>query len=89
MGNLFRQWQTFFGEVTGYDEGSTPLRNRPALRRFAREMGLDERAVDPPRLFFTVHTYFALLIKLIAYRALACFVPGFGATVRVAVSASR
>ena len=75
---LFEQWQTFFGEVTGYEEGSTPLRNRPELRQFARGMGLDVRTVDPPRLFFTVHTYFALLIKLIAYYALSRFVSGFG-----------
>lgn len=75
---LFEQWQTFFGEVTGYEEGSHPLRNRPELRAFARGMGLDVRTVDPPRLFFTVHTYFALLIKLIAYYALSRFVSGFG-----------
>lgn len=75
---LFEQWQTFFGEVTGYEEGSSPLRNRPELRQFARGMGLDVRSVDPPRLFFTVHTYFALLIKLIAYYALSRFVSGFG-----------
>ncbi|MCK6456324.1 MAG: N-6 DNA methylase [Phycisphaerae bacterium] len=75
---LFEQWQTFFGEVTGYEEGSHPLRNRPELRQFARGMGLDVRNVDPPRLFFTVHTYFALLIKLIAYYALSRFVSGFG-----------
>lgn len=75
---LFEQWQTFFGEVTGYEEGSHPLRNRPELRQFARGMGLDVRSVDPPRLFFTVHTYFALLIKLIAYYALSRFVSGFG-----------
>jgi len=78
VGKLFEQWQTFFGEVTGYDEDSRPLRNRPELRRFARGMGLDVRTVDPPRLFFTVHTYFALLIKLIAYYALSRFVSGFG-----------
>ncbi|GJQ27290.1 MAG: SAM-dependent methyltransferase [Phycisphaerae bacterium] len=75
---LFEQWQTFFGEVTGYEEGATPLRNRPELRQFARGMGLDVQNVDPPRLFFTVHTYFALLIKLIAYYALSRFVSGFG-----------
>ncbi|MGQ9823285.1 MAG: N-6 DNA methylase, partial [Thermogutta sp.] len=75
---LFEQWKTFFGEVTGYEEGSSPLRNRPELRQFARGMGLDVRTVDPPRLFFTVHTYFALLIKLIAYYALSRFVSGFG-----------
>ncbi|HIC90080.1 MAG TPA: SAM-dependent DNA methyltransferase [Anaerolineae bacterium] len=77
---LFEQWQTFFGEVTGYEEGSRPLRNKPELRAFARGLGIDPRgAVDPPRLFFTVHTYYALLIKLIAFYALSRFVSGFGA----------
>ncbi|RMH30837.1 MAG: SAM-dependent DNA methyltransferase [Nitrospirae bacterium] len=75
---LFEQWRTFFGEVTGYEEHSSPLRNRPELGQFARGMGLDVRNVDPTRLFFTVHTYFALLIKLIAYYALSRFVSGFG-----------
>lgn len=75
---LFEQWRTFFGQVTGYDEGTHPLRNRPELRAFARGMGIDPAAVDPPRLFFTVHTYFALLIKLIAYYSLSRFVSGFG-----------
>lgn len=75
---LFEQWQTFFGEVTGYEKSSKPLRNRPELRQFARGMGLDVSTVDLPRLFFTVHTYFALLIKLIAYYALSRFVSGFG-----------
>ncbi len=75
---LFEQWKTFFGQVTGYDEQSHPLRNRPELREFARGMGINPRDVDPPRLFFTVHTYFALLIKLIAYYSLSRFVSGFG-----------
>ncbi len=75
---LFEQWRTFFGEVTGYEEGSHPLRNRPELRQFAKGMGVDTRTVDPSRLFFTVHTYFALLIKLIAYYALSRFISGFG-----------
>lgn len=75
---LFEQWQTFFGEITGYQEGSRPLHNYPELRRFARGMGLEVRTVDPPRLFFTVHTYFALIIKLIAYLALSRFASGFG-----------
>ncbi|GIW90159.1 MAG: SAM-dependent methyltransferase [Pirellulaceae bacterium] len=75
---IFEQWRTFFGEVTGYEEASRALRNRPELRQFARGMGLDVSNVDPPRLFFTVHTYFALLVKLIAYYALSRFVSGFG-----------
>jgi len=78
VGKLFEQWKTFFGAVTGFEEGSRPLRSRPELRQFARGMGLDVRTVNPPLLFFTVHTYFALLIKLIAYYALSRFVSEFG-----------
>lgn len=75
---LFEQWKAFFGAVTGFEENSKPLRNRPELRQFASGMGLDVQTVKPPRLFFTVHTYFALLIKLIAYYALSRFASGFG-----------
>ena len=75
---LFEQWQTFFGGVTGFEEGSSPLSNRPDLRKFASGMGLDIKTVDPQRLFFTVHTYFALLIKLIAYYTISRFVSSFG-----------
>jgi SAM-dependent methyltransferase len=78
VGKLFEQWKIFFGEVTGHGEGGGALHNKPELRRFARGMGLDARSVNPARLFFTVHTYFAILIKLIAFYALSRFVSGFG-----------
>ncbi len=78
VGKLFEQWKLFFGEVTGHEQGGSALRNKPELRNFARGMGLDARTVDPARLFFTVHTYFAVLIKLIAFYALSRFVSGFG-----------
>lgn len=75
---LFEQWSTFFGQVTGYEDGSHPLNNKPELKSFARGMGITPRTVDLRRLFFAVHTYFALLIKLIAYYVLSRFVSGFG-----------
>jgi len=75
---LFEQWASFFGQVTGYAEEAHPLRNKPEMRRFARGMGIRPDEVDPPRLFFVVHTYFALLIKFIAYYALSRFASGFG-----------
>ncbi len=64
---LFEQWQTFFGEVTGYGESAARLRANPEFKRFAKGMGLQAEKVDPPCLFFAVHTYFALLIKFIAW----------------------
>lgn len=75
---LFDQWATFFGEVSGYQEGSARLKDKPELKRFARGMGLDPAKVNPPRLFFAVHTYFALLIKFIAWLALSRLVSPFG-----------
>lgn len=75
---LFRQWSTFFGEVSGYEEGSARLRDKPELRIFARGMGIDPGRADPLRLFFSVHTYFALLIKFIAWLALSRFMFPFG-----------
>jgi len=64
--NLFRQWQMFFSQVSGYDEASARLRDKKELRQFARGMGLRPETTDPPRLFFTIHTYFSFLVKAIA-----------------------
>ncbi len=78
VGKIFEQWQTFFGQVTGYEEGSARLRDKKELQTFARGMGLDPKDTDPPKLFFSVHTYFAILIKFIAWLALSRFVSTFG-----------
>ncbi|HUW11839.1 MAG TPA: N-6 DNA methylase [Anaerolineae bacterium] len=78
VGKIFEQWQTFFGEVTGYEEGSARLRDKKELQAFAKGMGLDPKKTDPPKLFFAIHTYFAILIKFIAWLALSRFVSAFG-----------
>lgn len=78
VAKLFKQWQTFYGEVTGYGEGSTQIKHKKELQDFARGMGIDPKNMNAPLLFFTVHTYFGLLVKLIAYLALSRFVSGFG-----------
>ncbi|PIU52792.1 MAG: hypothetical protein COS90_09585, partial [Deltaproteobacteria bacterium CG07_land_8_20_14_0_80_60_11] len=78
VNTLFKQWTTFFGEVTGYEEGSARLRDKPELKKFAQQMGIEPGTADPPRLFFAVHTYYALLIKFIAWLALSRFVSPFG-----------
>jgi len=66
VGKLFQQWQLFFSEVSGYEEASDRLRDKKELRAFARGMGLKSETVDPPRLFFVIHTYFSFLVKAIA-----------------------
>jgi type I restriction-modification system DNA methylase subunit len=79
VGALFEQWQTFFGEVTGYEEGASRLRGKAEFRKFAKGMGLKAEQVDPPYLFFAVHTYFALLIKFIAWLTVSRYLGGVGA----------
>ncbi|MGA9351115.1 MAG: N-6 DNA methylase [Anaerolineae bacterium] len=79
VGALFEQWQTFFGEVTGYEEGAVRLRGKAEFKSFAKGMGLRPREVDPPYLFFAVHTYFALLIKFIAWLTVSRYLGGAGA----------
>jgi hypothetical protein len=78
VAKLFKQWQTFYGEVTGYGEGSTQIKHKKELVSFAAGMGVGAKELDPPLLFFTVHTYFSVLVKLIAYLALSRFLSGFG-----------
>lgn len=78
LAKLFKQWQTFYGEVTGYGEGSTQIKHKKELVNFAAGMGIGAKELDPPLLFFTVHTYFSVLVKLIAYLALSRFLSGFG-----------
>ncbi len=59
---LFEQWQRQFGEITGWKKQS----GRLDLPRFARNFGIDDRNPDPLRFFFSVHTYYATFIKLLA-----------------------
>jgi hypothetical protein len=80
---LFGQWQTFFGEVSGYEEGAAHLRGKSEFKAFAKGMGLKPKEVDPPYLFFAVHTYFALLIKFIAWLTISRYLGGAGAPFEV------
>ena len=78
VAKLFSQWQTFYGVVTGFGRGSTQVKHKSELREFAKGMGVSPDDLETSLLFFAVHTYFSLLVKLIAYLALSRFVSGFG-----------
>lgn len=69
--HLFLQWQIFFQEISGYQGGSSEFSAKPELRSFVTRLGLSPDKVDPSKLLFSVHTYFALVIKLIAWLALS------------------
>jgi hypothetical protein len=61
---FFRQWKILFGQVCGYDV------NIPSekITQLAEFYGIteDKKALKAPELLFAVHSYYALLIKLIA-----------------------
>ena len=59
---IFDQWSQQFAEVCGYDEGARQL----DIRRLARNYGVQAANPDAFRLFFSIHTYYALFIKVLA-----------------------
>ena len=69
-GCIFNQWRTFFGETCSYEEGSAKLKRKKTLQKFCSDMGVTYKGVDVGKLIFGVHTYYAFLIKLIAYAVL-------------------
>lgn len=71
VSKLFDQWRLFFGESIDYSEAFGGRKLDP-LRKWVRKAGI---RVDTPdeaeRFFFALHTYFALLVKLLAWLALS------------------
>lgn len=71
---FFRQWKIMFGEVCGYDvEG-----RNPKIEELAKSYVIDAKRVDPARLLFSVHTYYALFMKILASQIISLFASGFG-----------
>ena len=66
---LFRQWQVLFSEVCGYD---IDLPN-PKILDLARNYAVDLSGKSPALLFFCMHTYFALFMKLLVSEILAYY----------------
>ena len=73
---LFEQWRTFFGEATEYGEWSSKIEEKKEFRAFVKGMGLKPEAAEAPRVFFALHTYYALLLKLVASLAAERFAGG-------------
>jgi hypothetical protein len=81
VNNLFRQWQVFFSQSIDYSEAFGGHKLKP-LQEWARKAGIDiKSAEEAERLFFVMHTYFALLAKLLGYLAVSrVLAPGLGAS---------
>jgi methylase of polypeptide subunit release factors len=75
---LFEQWRKFFSEATDYKEWSESIESKPEFRSFVKSLWTAEeiRHLDAASVFFVLHTYYALLIKLIATMAAARFAGG-------------
>ena len=71
VAKLFEQWRLFFSEAIDYKEAFGGRKLEP-LKKWVAKAGI---TVDTPeeaeRFFFALHTYFALLVKLIAWLALS------------------
>jgi SAM-dependent methyltransferase len=76
VSRLFEQWRTFFGEATDYGEWSSKIEGKKEFRTFIKGMGLKPEAIEAARVFFAIHTYYALLIKLVASMAAERFAGG-------------
>ncbi len=79
--NLFRQWQTFFSQSIDYSEAFGGRKLRP-LQSWAQKAGIQIQSPgEAERLFFVMHTYFALLAKLLGYLAVSkLLTPKLGAS---------
>jgi len=84
VNNLFVQWREFFSQSIDYSEAFGGRKLEP-LKRWVRKAGLTiNTPEEAERFFFALHTYFALLVKLIAWLALSRHmavklgVPSFG-----------
>ncbi|MEM4721391.1 MAG: N-6 DNA methylase [Candidatus Methanomethylicaceae archaeon] len=75
---LFEQWRLFFSEVTDYKEWAQKIESKPEFRSFVGALWSKEdiKHLDPAKVFFVIHTYYALLIKLVASLAAARFAGG-------------
>jgi len=84
VSKLFEQWRIFFSEAIDYSEAFGGRKLEP-LKRWVRKAGLEIKTPEEAeRFFFVLHTYFALLVKLIAWLAVSRYlgvklgVPRFG-----------
>jgi len=69
--NLFKQWRIFFSQSIDYSEAFGGHKLEP-LKRWADKAGLNIKTREEAEsFFFVLHTYFALLVKLLAWLALS------------------
>jgi SAM-dependent methyltransferase len=64
---IYQQWAAFYSAATDYKQWHEKLANEAQLRAMVKAFGLKPETLDLNRFFFALHTYFAVLTKLLAY----------------------
>jgi len=67
---LFNDWKRVFSQVCAYDKNK--------LKGLETQYELEKGKVDVEKLFFSLHTYFALLMKLLAAEVGSLYIPIMG-----------
>jgi len=62
----FEQWKTFFGTACGHDPGQPAA----AIEKLAKSYGLSAVGLKRDALLFALHTYYAILVKLLVARVM-------------------
>ncbi len=62
---LYQQWARTFSEICGYEPNSPKLDVEELARRYAVRRGARDK-IQPFKLFFAIHSYYATFIKLLA-----------------------
>ncbi len=71
VSRLFQQWRVFFSEAIDYSEAFGGRKLEP-LRKWVAKAGFEVNSADEAeRFFFVLHTYFALLVKLLGWLAVS------------------
>ena len=79
VGKLFDQWRLFFSQSIDYSEAFGG-RKLESLQKWVRKSGFEvNSAYEAEQFFFVLHTYFALLAKLLAWQAVSKHIARAGA----------
>jgi SAM-dependent methyltransferase len=70
VGALYRQWAQSFSEVCGYEQSSPRLDVDALAKTYDVTPAGAENKINPFKLFFAVHSYYATFIKLLAVQIL-------------------
>jgi len=69
---IFRQWSENFSEACDYEAGVAHAK-KTALQNAAALFGLEVKTPEPFPLYYSIHTYFALLVKLLAAQLVSIY----------------